>query len=119
VLYPTELRGHILIFKNPCFFVIIFLEDRSNLAPIGMIHLNLFLRRRMFSGVTFLAVWISACAASDPPLSISLYNPKTGIQRTCSAKEWSPSRNTSALSSAVETCAKQLEAHGFVRSDSR
>jgi hypothetical protein len=96
-----------------------FLKTGQISSRIGMIHLNLFLRRRIFSGVTFLAVWISGCATSDPPLSISLYNPKTGIQRTCSAKEWSPSRNTSALSSAVETCAKQLEAHGFVRNDSR
>jgi hypothetical protein len=83
-----------------------------------MIQLKRFSRRRIFCTATVSAVLISGCAASDSPLSISLYNPKTGVQRTCSAKE-SSSKDVSALSNAVETCAKQLEARGFVRSDNR
>ena len=82
-----------------------------------MIH-NSFPRRPIFLAAMVSAVLISGCTASDAPLSISLYNPKTGAQRTCAAKE-SSSRDVSALSGAVETCAKQLEARGFVRSDIR
>jgi hypothetical protein len=61
---------------------------------------------------------ISGCSASGAPLSINLYDPATGMQQTCAAKE-SSSKDVSALSDAVEACAKQLEARGFVRSDSR
>jgi hypothetical protein len=88
------------------------------LGLIGMLYVSILLRCQIFCATTFLAVLISGCVTADPPLSISLYNPKTGVQRTCSAKE-SSSKDTSALSSAVETCAKQLEARGFVRSDNR
>jgi hypothetical protein len=85
---------------------------------INMIHLDCFPRRPMFWTVIACVALLSGCSASDSPLSISLYNPKTGVQRTCSAKE-SSSKDVSALSNAVETCAKQLEARGFIRSDSR
>lgn len=61
---------------------------------------------------------ISGCSASSAPLSINLYDPATGMQQTCAAKE-SSSKDVSALSDAVEACAKQLEARGFVRSGSR
>jgi hypothetical protein len=83
-----------------------------------MIHLNSCPCRQVFYAAVVSAVLIPGCTASDSPLSISLYNPKTGVQRTCSAKE-SSSKDVSALSNAVETCAKQLEARGFVRSDNR
>jgi hypothetical protein len=83
-----------------------------------MIQLRSFPRHQIFCVATVSAVLISGCTASDSPLSISLYNPKTGVQRTCSAKE-SSSKDVLALSNAVETCAKQLEARGFVRSDNR
>jgi hypothetical protein len=124
VLYPTELRGHraqaivLLSSKLVASLLSSFLKTGQIFSLIGMIHLNLFLRRQSFCVATILAVLISGCVASDSPLSISLYNPKTGVQRTCSAKESSSSsKDVLALSSAVETCAKQLEARGFVRSN--
>ena len=86
-------------------------------AP-SVVHLMSFPRSRFFFAAAVSAVLILGCTASESPLSISLYNPKTGVQRTCSAKE-SSSKDVSALSNAVETCAKQLEARGFVRGDSR
>jgi hypothetical protein len=64
------------------------------------------------------ATMISGCTASDASLNITLHNPKTGTERTCSAKQ-SSSKDVSALAAAVESCAKQLESHGFVRSDGR
>jgi hypothetical protein len=64
------------------------------------------------------AAVISGCTASNAPLSITLHNPKTGTERTCSAKQ-SSAKDVPVLAAAVESCAKQLESHGFVRSDSR
>jgi hypothetical protein len=74
--------------------------------------------RASFWLVVISAAVISGCTASDAPLNITLHNPKTGTERTCSAKQ-SSSKDVSVLSAAVESCAKQLEARGFVRSDSR
>jgi hypothetical protein len=64
------------------------------------------------------AAAISGCTTADGPLKITLHNPKTGVERTCFAKG-SSAADVSVLSTAVESCAKQLEARGFVRSDSR
>ena len=83
-----------------------------------MRDLDNFPRRETFWLAVVSVALISGCTATDAPLNIILHNPKTGVQRTCSAKE-SSSMDVSALSAAVETCAKQLEARGFVRSDSR
>jgi hypothetical protein len=82
-----------------------------------MSGLDNFPRRESFWLAVVSAALISSCTATDAPLNITLHNPKTGVQRTCSAKE-SSSKDVSALSAAVESCAKQLEARGFVRSDS-
>jgi hypothetical protein len=75
-------------------------------------------RRAGFWLAVVSAVVISGCTASDAPLNITLHNPKTGTERTCSAKQAS-SKDVSVLAAAVESCAKQLEARGFLRSDSR
>src|SRR5215467_11686990 len=87
-------------------------------SATSMGYLSRFLRSPIFLAGAAAAVLFLSCTASNSPLSIVLYNPKTGVQRTCSAKE-SSSKDVSALSNAVETCAKQLEARGFVRSDNR
>jgi hypothetical protein len=55
----------------------------------------------------------SGCAATNP-LSISLYHPKTNTMRTCVARD-STAKDTQMLAGIVESCARQLEAHGFVR----
>ena len=77
-----------------------------------------FVHGTMFLVVTVSVGLFSGCSASGAPLSINLYDPATGVQHKCAAKESSP-KDVSALSDAVEACAKQLEARGFVRSDSR
>ena len=68
--------------------------------------------------ITFICVFamafITACAETAPPLSITLRDPKTNAVQKCSARE-STAKDTAALSSAVEACARQLEARGFVR----
>jgi hypothetical protein len=76
---------------------------------------NLALCAKLLAGIAWLA-FMSGCATAKSPLSVSLYHPKTGAQRTCSARE-SSSSDIAALSSAVEACVKQLQARGFVRTD--
>lgn len=56
---------------------------------------------------------LSGCGATNP-LSISLYHPKTNTMRKCVARE-SAAKDTQMLAGIVESCARQLEAHGFVR----
>jgi hypothetical protein len=56
---------------------------------------------------------LSACTATNP-LTITLYNSKTNTLRRCAARESTPN-HTQMLAGIVETCARQLEAHGFVR----
>jgi hypothetical protein len=53
------------------------------------------------------------------PTSISLYHPRTKITRTCEIRDSGGGslKYAEALSGAVEACAKQLEARGFVRVD--
>jgi hypothetical protein len=58
---------------------------------------------------------IVGCTAASP-MSITLYHPKSKVARTCAARE-ATAREVEALSAAVEACAKQLEARGFVRVD--
>ena len=59
-------------------------------------------------------VFVIACAETAPPLSITLRDPKTNAVQKCSARE-GMNKDSAALSSAVEMCARQLEARGFVR----
>jgi hypothetical protein len=58
---------------------------------------------------------LSGCRATNP-LMINLYHPKTNTLRKCAARE-STAKNTQMLAGIVESCARQLEAHGFVRVD--
>jgi len=51
-----------------------------------------------------------------PSLSVQLYHPQSGLVRNCTARE-SAARDIPSLAEAVETCARQLEARGFVRAD--
>ena len=59
--------------------------------------------------------FLSGCGTTNP-LSIRLYHPKANMVRNCAAHE-STSRNTQMLADIVESCARQLEGHGFVRVD--
>ncbi|HWO41604.1 MAG TPA: hypothetical protein VNO43_07365 [Candidatus Eisenbacteria bacterium] len=61
------------------------------------------------------AILIVGCQAAAPT-SITLYHPKTKVWQTCAARQTIP-KYTEAIAAAVEACAKQLEARGFVRVD--
>jgi hypothetical protein len=62
-----------------------------------------------------ISISINACGSSTPQLSVKLHNPKTGQTLFCSASNSTSDAYSEILASAVETCARQLEAQGFVR----
>jgi hypothetical protein len=66
----------------------------------------------LFAGAVSILV---ACSSAAPPLSIKMYHPETRQALTCAASDQPSQGNSPALSAAVETCAKQLEAQGFIR----
>jgi len=55
------------------------------------------------------------CSSAAAPLSIELYNPETNQTLTCAARGELTQANSTVLAAVVESCAKQLEARGFVR----
>jgi hypothetical protein len=59
--------------------------------------------------------FLPGCRTTNP-LSISLYHSKTNTLRKCAARE-ATTKNTQMLAGIVESCARQLEGHGFVRVD--
>jgi len=58
---------------------------------------------------------LTACSSAPPPLLIKMYHPETRQALTCTASDQRPHANSPALAAAVESCAKQLEAQGFIR----
>jgi hypothetical protein len=78
-------------------------------------HLSRSMRLVSITAILIGLELLSACTASNP-LMISLYHPKTNTLRKCAARESNP-KYTEMLAGIVETCARQLEAHGFVRVD--
>jgi len=73
-------------------------------------------RKLLILFLLFAACYASGCAAT-PNLSVQLYHPKTKAVQSCTARE-STSKDIPMLTDAVETCARQLEARGFIRVES-
>ena len=69
-------------------------------------------RRRI--GTAALTWLLLAGCAKTAPLSITLAEKRTGVVQKCSARE-ANGKDTAALAEAVEMCAQQLEARGYVR----
>jgi hypothetical protein len=55
------------------------------------------------------------CSSGQAPLVIHLYNPKTHQALTCSARDQRTGADASLLAGVVESCARNLEARGFIR----
>ena len=99
MLYPTELRGRNGYFCLFAFYsVIIFNQLMRTISIIALLISSQFL---------------SGCGTTNP-LSITLHHPKTNALRQCAARE-STARDIEMLAGIVESCARQLESHGFVR----
>ena len=62
----------------------------------------------------FVAI-IFGCASGPPPLLIKMHNPETDQTLNCNASDRIGRTDPAVLAAAAESCAKQLEARGFVR----
>ena len=62
----------------------------------------------------FVAI-IFGCASGPPPLFIKMHNPETDQTLNCNASDRMGRSDPAVLAAAVESCAQQLEARGFVR----
>ena len=142
MLYPTELRGRIGIRagSNFCRLLRYLLSSFLN---VGQSYCDFYHQRQVRWGVSspgryrtghtgslsctlmspirkaiiFHCVsagfYLSGCATA-PSLSVQLVHPKTKVVQFCSAREASE-KDIPSLLAAVEACARQLEARGFVR----
>ena len=77
---------------------------------------NLLMHTVMTIRIGILTVIFLAGCTQTTPLSITLVDPKTNSVQKCTAREGS-ARDVSALSSAVEMCARKLETLGYVRTN--
>jgi hypothetical protein len=69
-------------------------------------------------GAVLLAAWCAVffgCSSAPAPLSITMEHPKTKQKLTCAAKDKLARTDESLLANAVESCARSLEARGFMR----
>jgi hypothetical protein len=55
------------------------------------------------------------CSSGQTPMSVTMVHPGTKQTLTCSARDQLGRTDASLLAAAVESCAKNLEAAGFVR----
>jgi len=60
-------------------------------------------------------LFLQGCSSASAPLSIKMYNPETKQTLTCNASDQLARTDPAVLAVAVENCAEQLEARGFVR----
>jgi hypothetical protein len=72
--------------------------------------------RGVFSclSVLMVALMCASCTSTAPPLAIRMYHPGTHQTLHCTARG-QPGQDSTLLGNAVESCARQLEANGFVR----
>ena len=69
---------------------------------------------RFMAGALFTGTVIG-CSSGRAPLLIHMYNPKTHQALICSARDQRTGADPSMLTGAVENCAQNLEARGFIR----
>ena len=62
-----------------------------------------------------IGIFIESCSSAPAPLSLRLYNPETNQTLFCNADDPLARSDRKVLAGAVEGCARQLEARGFVR----
>jgi hypothetical protein len=64
--------------------------------------------------VLMLGLICAGCGSAARPLAIRMYHPGTHNTLHCTARG-QPGQDSTLLANAVEACARQLEANGFVR----
>ncbi len=65
-------------------------------------------------GAVLLAACLG-CSSVPAPLSITMEHPETKQKLTCAAKDQLARSDATLLAGAVESCARSLEARGFIR----
>ena len=80
-----------------------------------LIRANNLCGRTTISIIFLAAVGAIGCSSGKAPLVIHMYNPKTHQALVCSARDQRVGADSSMLAGAVESCAKNLEARGFIR----
>ena len=114
MLYPPELRGRIqtgdyfVVSQVICYHLLQIQVKPTPMSPIRRLPALLLL---------FAACCYASGCAATPNLSVQLVHPKTNVVQNCTARE-STARDIPLLSAAVEACARQLEARGFIRVES-
>jgi hypothetical protein len=71
-------------------------------------------RFRLVIAPIAITISLSGCGAKETPLAIRMYNPKTNQTLHCTARDQT-GKHSEVLANAVEACARQLEANGFIR----
>ncbi len=71
-------------------------------------------RLTAIAGMTLVVFVSASCGSSERPLAIRMYHPTTNNTLHCTARG-QPGQDSKLLADAVEACARQLEASGFVR----
>jgi hypothetical protein len=61
------------------------------------------------------ALALSSCSSAATPASIQMVNPNTNQTLVCAARDELSRTDPAVLAVAVETCARSLEANGFIR----
>jgi hypothetical protein len=67
------------------------------------------------AGFIFAMFNFFSCSSNQKALSITMYHPETKQTLTCNAHDKLARSESSMLATAVESCAKNLEQHGFIR----
>jgi hypothetical protein len=67
------------------------------------------------SSCAAIGIFLEACSSAPAPLSVKMYNPETNQTLFCNAGDPLARSDREVLADAVEGCARQLEARGFVR----
>lgn len=67
-----------------------------------------------WAAIALLIASLNACSSNPESLSIKMVNPQTQMTLMCSARD-DIGADRAVLATVVETCARQLEARGFVR----
>ena len=71
-------------------------------------------RLRLVIAPIIIAISLPGCGAKETPLAIRMYNPDTNQTLHCTGRDQT-GNYTKVLANAVEACARELEARGFVR----
>jgi hypothetical protein len=98
-------------------FVTINQKSRVQTVVRGSVQRNQIKIEKIVALIFGLAASINSfgCSSRAAPLTITMYHPETQQTLSCAARDELARSDPKVLAGAVESCAKNLEARGFVR----